>query len=354
MTYKALIHYDSPCAHAHPRRACSEIMNLIGIPCLLWDTTNPNNTKPFYDIMDENPDLQLLWLQSYNLTQGMVRAIAERPYLKIAIRAADSSPLIDSMDKNKYKIIWASDQQFKLISQIRDIIGNDNLLLFNHYPDKYFPLTHENWIKEGYNVKQNLLGVDLSLYSNPVPREVYHCDATFIGGCIEYKRRRLLPWLGKLDECDDIRLRIYSSHRWSLQSHVGAIPMTENKNALSSSKILLNVSEQHSVDIGADIIERVYYSAFLGFLISDYVDGINDIFGYDTIVMAKTPDDMREMVQHYLRYPDERLPFMKRARKKVLENHTYFHRVSDMFKNLGMQGESDKTMVIYDMVRNKL
>ena len=65
-----------------------------------------------------------------------------------------------------------------------------------------------------------------------------------------------------------------------------------------------------------------------------------DVFNNDEIVFAKTPEEFEDKIRHYLRNPEERLPYIKRGHERILKEHTYFHRVSKIFKELGLLNES--------------
>jgi spore maturation protein CgeB len=71
-----------------------------------------------------------------------------------------------------------------------------------------------------------------------------------------------------------------------------------------------------------------------------------DVFTNDEIVFAKTPEEFEELVLHYLKYPDERLPFIKRGYETVCDKHTYFDRCADIFNNLHLSWEADKVMEV--------
>ena len=69
-----------------------------------------------------------------------------------------------------------------------------------------------------------------------------------------------------------------------------------------------------------------------GFVITDYREGVYDLFNEDEIVCYKSIDDLKEKVDYYLKHPDERKKIITRARKRILNQHMYTHRVQNIIK----------------------
>ena len=61
------------------------------------------------------------------------------------------------------------------------------------------------------------------------------------------------------------------------------------------------------------------------------------MFG-DGIVMADSPDDFRDKIEHYVQHPDERAAISKNGQQYISENHTGFHRAADIMDALGLEG----------------
>jgi hypothetical protein len=69
-----------------------------------------------------------------------------------------------------------------------------------------------------------------------------------------------------------------------------------------------------------------------GFMISDNARRIRDFFPEDEAVLADGPADYHEKIDYFVRHPDERLPYMEKARKRVVAEHTYHHRLCDLLR----------------------
>jgi spore maturation protein CgeB len=79
-----------------------------------------------------------------------------------------------------------------------------------------------------------------------------------------------------------------------------------------------------------------------------------DVFTNDEIVFAKTPEEFHELVDHFVKYPNERIPYIKRGYQTVMNNHTYFHRVSKMLHEFGLEDESERCLQVYEGVKKML
>ena len=137
---------------------------------------------------------------------------------------------------------------------------------------------------------------------------------------------------------------------------MGFIESQEVKNVFRSATICPNISEPHSQVFGYDVIERPFKVLFSGgFCISDYVQSMaEDVFDEDEIVFAKDPEEFVELINHYLKYPDERIPYINRGFHKVVANHTYFHRVGRIFEELGLIEEKSDCMDLAADTMNQL
>ena len=88
-------------------------------------------------------------------------------------------------------------------------------------------------------------------------------------------------------------------------------------------------------------------------MISDYVEGLNMVFG-DKIVMAKSPEDFWEKIDYFIKNPDDRLEYIQNGFNEVINHHTYFHRVEDIFRKLNMKTHADHCKNTYDKIKERL
>jgi hypothetical protein len=100
----------------------------------------------------------------------------------------------------------------------------------------------------------------------------------------------------------------------------------------ASSQISINVHEAYQRKFGGDCNERTFkIPLFGGFEITDDVACIRRYFEADhEIVVADGETDWFDKIEHYLRYPEQRLPIIEAGRARVLKDHTYHNRVDQM------------------------
>ena len=99
-----------------------------------------------------------------------------------------------------------------------------------------------------------------------------------------------------------------------------------------SSAVSVNVHETYQRLAGGDCNERTFKIPLAGgFEVSDDVACIRRYFEADAeIVLASSPADWRERVVHYLRHADERQPIIEAGRRRVLRDHTYHNRATQL------------------------
>lgn len=72
-----------------------------------------------------------------------------------------------------------------------------------------------------------------------------------------------------------------------------------------------------------------------GFEITDYIPGIENQFEIGSeMVVYRSMDEFRELVEYYLNYPEERMAIAKRGRERVLRDHTYEQRMKTLLQAL--------------------
>ena len=158
-------------------------------------------------------------------------------------------------------------------------------------------------------------------------------DLVFLGTYFE-KGTRVDDYFGE-------PLRRFSStvvgHGWSespfdipntrLEDFNGAAPTLYSGHTIS-----LNVHHGYE-EAGHTCNERAFnVPACGGFMVSDYAPRIHDFFPEDEAVVADGPADFLEKVEYFVRNPDERIPYVQKARRRVVAEHTYHHRLCDLLR----------------------
>ena len=173
-------------------------------------------------------------------------------------------------------------------------------------------------------------------------KKKYGCDICFVGsnGAL-YPQRR-----GFLESLINFHLGIWGPG-WELlppQSPLkrfirgGATRPEEWVKIFSASKIVFH---SHYHDPSGKIpcyqaAPRVYEAlACEAFLVVDRQPDVLRLFSpSEDLEVFNDVNELRELVTHYLRHPKEAARIAKRGRKRVLNNHTYRHRIKEILAQL--------------------
>lgn len=323
---KILISNDGPTAHYYIRKGWANAFNYTGYECKIWDI----NSEAAFDVFNKfEPDIFIS--QVYNLNNDIFKCIYNRPHLKVIMKAPDSGPLSDSI-KDKYPILHYTKEQRSFLNDLKEKTGKPDFL-FVHYPEEYLNDTHGWWITDGFKVVSLLNAADIIDFHNGEFDERLKCDGSICGGYWPYKAKTLDRYILRLCTTLDLNIKIFGNQPWPGPEYCGFLPNNMVKNLFVSTKINLNVHEQHSQVYGYDIIERPFkVAACGGFMISDYVEGLEDII--PELPMAKSPQEFEDMFRFYLDRPELRLGIAQNCQKRVLADHTYFNRTKTILNEL--------------------
>jgi len=186
-------------------------------------------------------------------------------------------------------------------------------------------------------------------YMNSVFNKLFKADISFIGTLLPEKKdfikKNVLPLRRKYD------LKLYGQD-WTLFEKALSyskkfaqymnIPVLKNiqKPILSledeasiykSSVISINVHEDYQKKFGKDCNERVFkIPLYGGFEITDDSGVIRKYFKENEIVIAKNDKEWYEKIDYYIAHPEERISIMKAGKARVLKDHTYVNRASQI------------------------
>ncbi len=197
-----------------------------------------------------------------------------------------------------------------------------------------------NWIKKGVKVIGMPCAADILTYYPKEPTEKYKSDLAYIGGYWPKKAgthlnaKGLDHYIVPLKKKYGQRFKIYG-WGWPKGLCEGTIPFGSDNDLFNSAKIILNLHEPHSRNLGIDVTERVFkVMASKGFQIVDYVEALRGFFKEDELVAADTLEGYHKLVEHYLKHPEDRAPFIEKGYKRVMKEHCYTHRVEELLKKI--------------------
>lgn len=295
--------------------------------------------------MDEwTPDVFVI--PSYSLNEPIIRRIAESPEMCVVLIGSNYGDMDKGIDSDKFPILKITDEEKRLVTNLKQVCPKSGIVVCN-YTGQYLEGCMGNWRNLGYEPKCLMNAADIITYMGGEVKPQYECDIQMISGKWSYKSQNLDKFFIPL--CYPVgryNIKIWG-WGWNLvPQYLGQIDENEVKHVFKSSKITVNIHEPHSTVFGIEQTERAYKALVGGsMVISDYVKTIEeDIFTNEEVPMAKTPAQLEELIQYYLKDEDARLIKAEQGRQTTLDKHTYHDRVSSLFGYLGMPDESSKTI----------
>ena len=220
-----------------------------------------------------------------------------------------------------------------------------------HYSQKAMSVTHNHYESIGIKPVSLMMCADTIMYGGAKVDEKLKCDIGFVGGYWPHKgliiNKYLFPLLHPMDK---YRVKIFGNQPWKVNQYCGAISDSDVKNLFVSAKICPNLSEPHAHEFGIDVNERIFKILYSGgFCISDNVDAYK-MFG-DGVVLADSPADFEQKINHYLDAPEERATIAKRGREYVKANHTGFHRCATILAECGFKDLSNQMIEVAGTIK---
>ena len=324
---KILISNDGYHAHYYQRQSwVNAFAKMQGVSVALWDI----NSVSAFDVFDGfEPDIFLG--QLYNLTPSIVKCIKERPHLKVGLRAGDWGDHEKEVDKSIYNILYATKEEIETLKELQGETGQVSFVHI-HYSKEALKQTHNYYDSIGVRATSIMMCADTDAYSNPEPDPDYACDIGFVGGYWPYKGQVIEPYLFPLlENVGEYNVKIFGNQNWYVNQYCGFIDEPKVKDLFASAKICPNLSEPHAQAFGFDVNERIFKILCAGgFCVSDNVAGYN-MFG-DGIVIADSPADFKEKIDHYIKNESERKAIASKGRDFVLKNHSNQIRAMEILK----------------------
>jgi hypothetical protein len=182
--------------------------------------------------------------------------------------------------------------------------------------------------------------------------EDFKADITFIGTSLPHKRHFFKEYVFPLGNIYNLilygqdwtvhdkflgftqRFGQYFNMPYLKSIQKPKLQIKDEPRIYSSSKVSINVHEDHQRKYGGDCNERTFkIPIYGGFEITDNVACIRKYFEEGVeIVIARDKSEWFEKIDFYVRNPDKRIPIIEAGRKRVLQDHTYHNRVKKIIE----------------------
>ena len=325
---RVLISHDGGGAHWYDRIGFKRVLDYCGHTCEIW---NIQEKSPHDAFAEFQPDIFLG--QLHNVSRGVLKCLLQYP-VKVALKVGHWGDVDKDIDTKVYPVLVASDEQKKTAETLQKAGKLD--YVFVHYHPNRIPYTLGSWtsIVKPVGIPN---ACDLFAYLGGKFDPRFECDCSIISGYWPYKAINLNKFIGPL--CSPIgkfNIKIYGNAHWPFPQYLGTSHEENSKHIFASTKINLDVSEPHSAVFGFDVTERIFKVGINGFYLNpEYVASAHEDFFPNTL-MHLGEDNWEEFLRYWLDNPEEREIPTKELRRQILENHTYFDRVAQTFREFGL------------------
>lgn len=183
------------------------------------------------------------------------------------------------------------------------------------------------------------------LHYYPNKSKEYSGDIGYIGGRWDYKAnvidKYLVPVLKKYRK----NLQLFGWGGWEKVGlrynklsgqNIGEIRTDVDRLIFSSCKICPAISEPHTIEYNIDWPERIFKTTLCGSLtVSNHIKNFDKYMDSKIFPTAQNPNQFMHIINYYIENDPQREELAKKQRKYVLENHTYFERVSTFLRACG-------------------
>lgn len=299
------------------------------------------------DVFDEyKPDIYIG--TTYEITSALTKALKKSPNTKIILKGNNWGPSDDEIDLKIYPIGVADTKEKNTVKEFVKQTQNQKFI-FNFYHINRYDYTMSMWKTLGFEYLEGLPAADTFNYKEVKPREELACDIGFVGGYWKYKAVNLDKYI--LPLCypvDKYNIKIFGNQPWPVPQYLGGASNSTVEALFASSTICPNISEPHANAFGFEVNERVFkLASSKAFIINDKIASLTeDIFTNNELLIADSPEDFHDMVHQFIINPQLREPHIKACHDKVMKNHTYCHRVANMWNLMGNKEEAAKCLAL--------
>lgn len=277
------------------------------------------------------------------LNQNLIKMTDEyRPDILFVIQGQALFPDTISTIKRRFGLItinWFQDfpKDFEVSLKLAPVF--DHFFMNDSYAVQY----HLNFGNK--NVKWLPFACDPQIHRplnlTEAEKKTYAADIAFVGSINESRVKQL-------ENLTDFNLGIWGPGWQALRENSplkrfikgGAIAPSKWAKIFNASKIIFNFIGQYNMPayLSKHNMANMRLFEALGckaFQIVDYKKDISSLFSdREDLVCFKDDDELKKLVRYYLARPEERKKISENGYRKVLERHTYIHRMKEVFSYL--------------------
>ncbi|MFA5032179.1 MAG: glycosyltransferase [bacterium] len=305
------------------------LLTELKIPYAIWYVDSPRYILEGYDKENVSPYANVfVWDPLY------VSELQESGFKKVKYLPLGTDPEIFKLMENipgKYvtDISFVGDSMIESVDKWKKKVSNINE--WEKLSDETLKLLHnKSGIFSGKALKKISETLELKL---PIDNGKLTELESYIALKATFNKRQEV-----LENILSCGLRIYGDTGWhKLFKNVTLLPAVNYYTQLplvyNGSEINLNIT---SFQMPEGCNQRVFdVPAAGGFLITDERKTLIDLFiPKEEVITFKDKEELKELVNFYLQHSTERKKIAKKARQRVLQEHTYVHRASSIIETM--------------------
>ena len=222
--------------------------------------------------------------------------------------------------------IWWQNPPRLQLNNIKTLPLLDHLFIFDSY---YVPKLKRMGYK---NVHYLPLACDPDIYKSlnlgEDEKKFYGSDVCFVGTCFPEREKLFLELLDL-----GINFKIWGAC-WNNSRFKGMV-MSKDRSAEEVAKIYnassININVHHSQSVYSSNTRTFEVSACGTFQCTDKVKDLETLFNLgEELVCYEDAKDLGELIDYYLRHPEEKKTIARKGQKRVLRDHTYQRRMEKL------------------------
>jgi len=284
-----------------------QVLTSCGHNVIIWDI----DKKSTFDAFDEfEPDVFFTQLEMLN--KSMITCMSERPALRVVCKI--------------FAYNRANDEHKDLLDSMV-YVGQPDLAYTSHSDNELF----NGWIDHGIDVIPIINAANIFNSVGGIETKQLKTELVILEDKFAYTEPVIKEYFNQFLDIDfKHTIKIFGRGDWVGENYCGYLPVQHHKDIYASCDICIHLN--HSDDISQNLFDALSMGTFC---VSNHKDILAKVLP-DELVLVNNAEELKDMVDHFFRYPDEKAGFIAKAYAHIIQNHTYFNRIDEIFQYLDL------------------